>query len=54
MVVMFFPPSPRWRSGWMLSNSQKECVMKKIALVRVYGRYVISALAALAFGMDPQ
>lgn len=54
MVAMSSPPSPHWRLGCIVNSSQKESVMKKIALVRAYGRYVISALAALAFGMDPQ
>lgn len=35
-------------------DGEKENSMKKIALVRSYGRYVLSALAAVAFGLDSQ
>lgn len=33
---------------------EQESKMKTFALVRTYGRYVLSALAALAFGVHSQ
>ncbi len=33
---------------------EQEIAVKTFALVRTYGRYVLTALAALAFGVDAQ
>ncbi len=35
-------------------DREQEFVMKTFTFVRTYGRYVLSALAALAFGVDAQ
>jgi hypothetical protein len=29
-------------------------MMTRLSLIRSYGRYLLTALAAIAFGMDPQ
>jgi hypothetical protein len=46
--------SPPWRLAWIRSSNREDLTMKVFSLVRSYGRYVLSALAALAFGIDPQ
>ncbi len=54
MVVMFSPRSPPWRSGWMPNSRRQEITMKALTMIRAYGRYAMSALVAIAFGIDPQ
>jgi hypothetical protein len=35
-------------------HHRKDTRMNTLKLVRSYGRYLLSALAAISFGMDPQ